>query len=227
MTVTAQRSARPWLWASVACFVLVGAIAVGLWAGLRSTKRQLAGYCGVKLGDSREEVRYRLGFPPFVVGEPEILAGDPKNHWARIFNTDSTADPKNVMPSDKHVEDFFEWSYPFDVGAPNGPNVEVDFSKSNRLVSIQCIDPSHVAAKSCPPLVGFRMGSSEEEITQRLGNPSRSEIDGISKRIRYDDLGVEFLLEKGAVYGLTLTKRSGGDLALVRELLGRMVRKLP
>ena len=64
--------------------------------------------------------------------------------------------------------------------------------------------PAHRPTHLCPALAGIRAGDTEEHVRFVLGSPMRVSYNSVSKTTRYDDLGVEFVLTQGHVYGLTL-----------------------
>ena len=52
---------------------------------------------------------------------------------------------------------------------------------------------------------------------KKWGKPDRVKRDGVSKTIRYDDIGVEFLLSKGRVYGLSVLKEKGESFQIMKR----------
>lgn len=151
-------------------------------------------YCGVYRADNRKEVLYRLGNPQAVLGAPEK---DKWGLWMRVY-TPGSADPKQMMPAGKTEDDFSGWAY-----SPAGDTtITVSFDKSDGVESISCMT---VHVNACPHLAGVAFGDTEEQVIHRLGrHHARYILDGVSKRLRYDDLGVEFLLTKDRVYTLTM-----------------------
>ena len=53
----------------------------------------------------------------------------------------------------------------------------------------------------------------------KLGRPSINAVQGVTKTIAYDDIGVSYYLTKGKAYSFTLTRAKGGDGAMVRRFL--------
>ena len=73
-----------------------------------SFKSNLSGVRGIRLGDSREQVKYRLGFPKEVVGTKkieEILGLYP------VYAVDAPPGDINSMPSGTKADDYSEWVY--------------------------------------------------------------------------------------------------------------------
>jgi hypothetical protein len=66
---------------------------------------------------------------------------------------------------------------------------------------------------NCPVLLGIYDGVSEAETVARLGKPSRERIDGATKIITYENLGVWFYLTKRTIYMLGVTNIEKGDTA--------------
>lgn len=173
----------------------VGAIAVGCvaTAALRFVG-SLDKYCSVYRTDKRKEVLYRLGSPQSVLGEPEK---GPWGLWQRVYVPGST-DPKQAMPPGKSEDDFSAWAYT----PADDVTITVSFDKSNRVESISCMTGHENA---CPNLAGVAFGDTEEQVFHKLGRYHvRYKLDGVSKTVRYDDLGVEYVLTKDRVYTLTL-----------------------
>jgi hypothetical protein len=50
----------------------------------------------------------------------------------------------------------------------------------------------------------LRDGDSEQEVLRKLGNPTTSNIDGVTKQMKYRDLNIEIWLTKEQVYMLAL-----------------------
>jgi hypothetical protein len=44
------------------------------------------------------------------------------------------------------------------------------------------------------------VGAPEADMVRKLGPPTKSAISGVTKSVEYNDLGVEFKLEKETVY---------------------------
>lgn len=184
-------------WYVVAAVVGVVLIVLPL-VGFFNFVAGLESYCDVRLTYNQQEVLYRLGYPPAVLGE---LKEDRRGRWQRVYSTDRERDPKNAMPEDKKIEDFLAWSY-----YTGEATVSVTFDAAGkRIESVSCLDlgepPSSAA---CPSLVGVTLNDTEEDVRRKLGQPFRSKLDGVAKTIRYDNLGIELLLTKGKVYGITL-----------------------
>lgn len=172
-------------------------------------------YCNVRVTDDKKEVLYRLGYPPFVLGEPERIAGS-DGFWQPVFDTDAGVEPKAAMPAGKRINDFDGWGY--HLGPAASINLEFDH-RTGKVKSISCTDFGKMPPYACTPLSGIAVGDTEEHVQDKLGKPTRHKLDGVSKTIRYDDLGVEFILAKGKVYMLTILSERAGALAILSRYL--------
>ena len=100
MAFERQASRSRYLWILIAVGAVVYAI---VWSYLSYGRLtvQLAGLGGVTLGDSRGEVRYKRGDPPFVYGTAE-----PGQSTVRVYYTDRQKDPDNALPEGASVDSY-------------------------------------------------------------------------------------------------------------------------
>ena len=146
----------------------------------------------IHIGDSREEVTYRLGMPTSVLGAPE--KGD-FGWWQHVFKVNADKSDKDAMPPATKVEEYSEWQYE----EPNSPvRLTVEFTKAGLVKSLELYCDSSVRY-GWGSVAGIYCGDSEEEVL-RLGAPSQQHLDGVSKTIEYRDIGVEVTLSKGRAY---------------------------
>jgi len=173
-------------------------------------------YCNVKRTDRRADVLYRLGYPPEVIGPVPKNGGTTWENMAPVYWTDAKVNPKNAMPSGTEVKDYNEWTYTSgDQLGPDGMlSVEFDPLDSS-VISISCMG---FTANSCPPLATVRWNDTEDQVERKLGAPTRSALDGVSKTLWYDDVGLRFYLTKGRVYMLTLIPPKRRAFALLRYI---------
>jgi len=158
----------------------------------RDFRNQLSAFRNIHLGDSREEVTYRLGMPTQVNGPPE--KGE-FGWWQKVYSVNAATNDLDAMPANTKVQDYEEWSYE----EPNSQTrFTVKFNKTGVVGSLELYCDSSVRY-GWGPVAGIRCGDSEEEI-RRLGEPTRQKIDGVSKTIEYSDLGLEVILSKGKAY---------------------------
>ena len=194
----------------VISWTTVGVVAAAIawtvaWWGFVRFEAGLGGYANVRLSDHRKEVLFRLGYPP-AVAEAEF--NTETRRWAqRVFTTDRAVDPRDALPEGKRIDDYNEWEFhvPGTAGdEPGQSSLRVTFSKdTDHVVEVSCVDMLK-RPDICPALAGIRAGDSEERVRSVLGSPTHLSFESVNKTIRYDDLGVEFVLTRGYVYGLTL-----------------------
>ncbi|MCA6109590.1 hypothetical protein [Bradyrhizobium cenepequi] len=143
-----------------------------------------AEYAGLRLGMSRDEVKYVKGFPANVVTD------DKEGPWQDFGVLKSSE-----LPKGKTVNDYPLWSYE---GYEH--YLHVAFGNGKTVLSIACFSKDRLYR--CPAIGGVQDGSSEAELVRKLGAPSKSQIKDTTKSVEYDDIGVEFKLEKETVYRL-------------------------
>lgn len=165
------------------------------------------GYCGIQLSNSKAEVMYRLGYPPYVLGQAQ-----PEKTWggyaSPVYTTDRAKDPKNAMPNGTKPTDFDQWSYTSVPAIGHSGRLDVSFQQPNGQVEqIACLGDS---PKSCPSLAGISIGTTEEELRQSLGEPDKQKLDGVAKTMVYEKLGLAFYLTKEKVYNIALLQPTRG-----------------
>jgi hypothetical protein len=152
---------------------------------------------GIALGDTRGEIRYKLGTPPVVYGR------EPSESGVRIFYTDPQKDP--ALPAGADIDAYHTWSY--DNGSSLDPHLDISFDAgSGRVSKIDCIDQSEQPTGYCSRLLGAGIGDPEYRIVALLGIPTRQSIDDKSgvKTMDYADIGVVFLLARERVYAISV-----------------------
>jgi hypothetical protein len=187
--------------------IALGVIAVLLLGTLvykyRDFLHELEKYGNVHVTDDRAEALYRLGYPPVVVAIAPI-AEDGSGGGRTTYFTSREPGAPDAMPPNTKIENYSEWIY-FDpkIGL-GGTSIRVAFdSSSNEVVSVSCVDLEGVEARHpCPSLAGVFDGDTEDQVKEKLGKFSRAWHDGPYKTIRYDDIGVEFVLRREKVYAL-------------------------
>ncbi len=188
--------------------LVVGGALVSFGLGFRQFYKDLEKYCGIRTSDDRNEVLYRLGYPPTVLDDSQKNFKYPGRRSYDTNRKAVTEDPDRVMPAGKTVSDYYEWSYLLKNAANSSANVYVDFDRATKAIeNIDCVDFSDVQ-HLCPALAGILVGDSEERVRDKLGKPDRYELDGVTKTMSYDGVGVEFKLTKGSVYYLRLSRNT-------------------
>jgi hypothetical protein len=162
--------------------------------------QQLSFLGGIVLGDTRGEIRYKLGVPSVVYGNDG--SGEAR---MRAYYTDPEKDPTNAVPAGADIDVYPIWSY------NNGPSLSAHLDltfdpNSRRVIKITCVDQSDPPTGYCGRLVGAGIGDAELRITALFGSPTRQSIDektGV-KTMDYNDMGVVFVLARRRVYGISV-----------------------
>lgn len=158
---------------------------------------QLAVVKGIHIGDSRDEVKYRLGFPPSVLGPVEK---DPEfKGFQKVYTVFGADNDVNKMPSKTKVEDYSEWVYE---EAFSNVRLTVEFNKSGFVESLDLYSDSD-KSHGWGPVAGLYSGDSEDKVLS-LGAPSQQNLDGVTKTIEYRDIGIVVRLAKGRAYTVTI-----------------------
>lgn len=154
-------------------------------------------YYGVALGDSRDEVTYRLGRPTGVYAPKEAGCTDPTQKpwckWQKIISL-------GELPAGKSLQDYSEWFFEIE------PRVTVRFSGNGRVDSIECFwsEERDGVLHRCRSILGLGTRTTEEAVVSRLGAPQNVKLDGVVKTMQYPQFNVQLLLTKGHVYMLTV-----------------------
>jgi hypothetical protein len=170
--------------------VVVVLLAVGYgglwgWSYWEGRPKPQTGYYGVNLGMRMNEVVYVLGSPT-TVDEPP----DKDTRWAKV-------DKVEELAKDKTIQDFFAWSYGDTDGDENKARIDVEFSlKTKKVTSIGC----YSSGQYCHSVNGITVGTTEDEVTEKLGKPTAVMLNEATKTLRYDELHMEISLTKKAVY---------------------------
>ena len=192
------------------CLVIAGSIFAYL--DYRSFEAETRGYLGVTFEDTRSVVLYRLGYPDEVLAPPE--PGDSMPEWDHVYFTDRTKDPPNAMPSGKKVEDYNEWGFN---PSNDHADVYIAFEPNARVSKIACT--ALKTGQQCPPLFGVRIEDTEASVVSKLGKPTNQKFDGVTKTLRYDDIGVDITLAKERVYRMASLTSKGDRNAILRRYL--------
>jgi hypothetical protein len=157
---------------------------------------ELSAVRGIHIGDSREKVKYRLGFPQNVIGPVEQGEFGPSQ---RVYTVSGADNDVNKIPSTTKVEDYDEWAYeePY-----SNVRFTVKFNKSGFVESLNLYSDKK-KPYGWGAIAGLHSGDSEDKVL-RLGQPSRQNLDGVSKTIEYRDIGIVVTLTKGRAYMITI-----------------------
>jgi hypothetical protein len=202
-------------------FILLGvALYIIGWSyhAYRLLALQLTGLGGVALGDTRGDVRYKRGDPPFVYGTAQ-----PGEATVRVYYTDRTKDPANALPEGADVDSYATWSY------ANSPSMDIRLDvtfdpKTGRATKIDCIDRTDPPTFYCGIVAGIGIWDLEARLAALLGQPTREWIDAKSgvKTMEYGDIGATFLLKQQRVYGISVTGAQADRPIPMRRFLGYM-----
>ena len=172
-------------------------------------ERQLASYYGIKLGSSKNEVGYALGYPAEVQGP---FGPDPKGGKYLVSNSLKLTKAGEIegtppsLPPGSALQKYNEWHYRFGLDI-----VSVTFEPTNgTAIQVTCTKEGGLWGSKCRPILGVSNGSSETQVVDALGTPQQQSITGIFKTMTYPSLGLTFMLTEGRVYLLskTLPRRS-------------------
>lgn len=192
---------------------LVAYAAVWTYGAYGRYTQQLSALDGIALGDTRGDIRYKLGDPPIVYANEAPDASGP-----HLLHTDPQKDP--AVPVGADLDTYHKWSY--DNGSGSISHLDISFdATSGRVSRVDCFDRSDSPTGYCSRLLGTGVGDPDARIVTVLGAPTRQVIDDKSgvKTMDYDDLGVEFLLARQHVYALSVIGATAPrQMALTRFL---------
>jgi hypothetical protein len=152
-------------------------------------------YKSISIGNKKSEVEYKLGIPTAVLKEPE--ANDPYYPDLIVYKVGGDELGANSLPKGDDFTKYLYWVYP-------GP-VTVQFDKGGSVQSVDCTSLS-IVKDACPPLLGMRIGDTEEHLSDVLGIPNYAKYDNTTKAVFYQKWGVEFILEKQKVYSMKMLR---------------------
>jgi hypothetical protein len=181
--------------------MLIGAVSVAGWWSYRiiaDRPQWQENYSELALGMTMKEVEYVKGIPIAVLAPVNMQTNNP---WDRFPGVIFSKDFK----SGQQAEDYLAWEYLLPRGASR---IDADFDQNTRkLKSVECYtDGAYAIWAACPPLLGVRYGSSEDDVISLLGQPSKQTIDGVSKRMEYRSLNAYFYLMRKKVYIMGIGK---------------------
>lgn len=154
-----------------------------------------------KLGSTKDEVGYRMGYPQSVQGpwrDDPKGGGQISDDLPVNSNGDLEGTPSNP-PGGTALAAHDDWHYKI---APNQVDVQFD-PATKRLSSVSCSQQDEKQQSKCRPLFGVTIGSTEEALIAALGTPEKQDLTGIFKMAEYPSKGAVFMLTKGRVYRLT------------------------
>jgi len=179
----------------VGLILLVGGGISGYWTYQNRPVVQTE-YLNVPLGVTKEEVLYRLGAPTGVYRE--ATEEEEKSFPDELKGSVILANQDGKYPPGKSAKDYDYWEWQrFD--AP----FTVAF-RDNLVVRINCYAPE---GKYCPPMLGIGTGYTEQQVLDKLGEPTKSKLSPpTSKDFEYPDLNVSIGFTKQKVNVFTVQK---------------------
>lgn len=165
-------------------YAMLACLGLYLLAAAVQIRRTAIYYDVVFLGSTQDEIRYSYGRPMQIFDA------------ARSVWTD-------VGPATA-VDRSARWAY----ALPSGGRLEVRFD-GGRATRFTCAHPDG-GSYACPPILGVKLGDLEDEIAMRIGNPTRFAIDGTTKTMWYDDIGMELKLLRFRVVAISVNADQQG-----------------
>ena len=163
---------------------LIGVVAGGIYAWRKfAPVFKQRHYAGLRLGITMDETTYVKGVPTHVYEDQE-------GEWKGFHKV---IDIKE-LEKEKKTEDYNEWGY-----QNTAYRIDLTFDK-NKLIVIECY--SEDKRERCPALGGIRDGDSEQQLVQKFGRSDTASIEGLTKTVRYPNIGAFFYLTQETIYML-------------------------
>jgi hypothetical protein len=118
----------------------------------------------------------RLGM---TMGEAKYVKGIP------TYVADDTPIVTTTLDEGKKIEDYKDWWY-------DDSSLQLYFL-DDLLVAIVCFS-------NCPQIIGITVGDSEQQLLSKLGQPSTTRIDGVTKEVKYSNLGAWVQLRQQRIF---------------------------
>jgi hypothetical protein len=214
--------AFPWGNAAKAlAFLALILFATSTCADLRRFETEVSELAGIRIGESRDEVRYRLGIPERVLAELAPIEVDGKSWGAAriVYWVENPPSPVNALPAGTEIDDYSAWDY---VQTDNA-RLTVEFGPNGAVKDLECTALRETRPYACGPVAGIWNGESEEKVLL-MGEPTREQISGVTKLMVYEDLGVYFRLTEGRVYQVGLSGGGRKSQASIGRYLNRRFR---
>lgn len=174
----------------VVALLLVVLLLIGYFSFVKTREKA---FMGVDLGMSKNQVIYTLGYPESFINED--------GEWKKL------PIKQTLRPDVNYLEKSDEWSYSAGVNVLYSYRIQPVFSsKSQTVVGIYCYtnkNNKYISEQTCP-LYGLSLGTPEQSMYDKLGKPSLEDIDGLVKRVLYENLGLEVHLAKKRIFLIKL-----------------------
>lgn len=158
-------------------------------------------YLDIGLYDDQNSVLYAVGYPAAV-------RVDKQSPWVSTgLSSEAGVVPGSTIPvvEGKPLFAYREWAY----GLPLEAQGQFSFGPDGQVTRVACFQ-LQAQAGACPPMLEVSVGDYESAPYDKLGDPDREQISGMSKLLYYDRIGVQYSLAQRRVYRIDLTKRTGG-----------------
>lgn len=159
----------------------------------------ITSYMGVNIGDTREEVLYKIGKPPYVFGAAACEVKE-RCYWS-VYSTNTELDniKKDAPKSGKDLWNFNVYLYENEA-SNNRKELLIQFRK-NKVKMIRCIN-------QCSKLIGLSIKTRESIVYRILGKPNKEYINPESgeKTMSYEKYNLVLMLRKQEVYLLSVQK---------------------
>lgn len=135
------------------------------------------------------EIKYILGYPDSVLHpEEDLNKGKGKKMLAQML-----ASKEDIDRSPPGINDFYDWQYEYGV-----KRIDIGFdNSSSKVTSIGCyVDQNKYDDAETCSINGIQAFDKEEVIFRRLGLPSTSVINNITKTVVYTKYNMEIKLVK-------------------------------
>jgi hypothetical protein len=178
-----------------ASILVVAAALIGIlhfWDEIPALVSSQIEYASIRLGMTPDEVIYVNGYPSAVLGDNTHT--DESGIWQQVIEVKD-------LEKGKRVQDYGEWAYNTEKS-----RVRITFNEAkNAVIVIECYSEDRLSR--CPPIAGVTDGDTEKKVIRRLGNPDTARIEGVTKFMTYDKLGIFLWLAQERVYMLGINDR--------------------
>lgn len=187
-----------WLGVSLALIVLVAAVTYAVKV-YNNRPKKVTEFQTIALGASMDEVAYALGVPPEVLKPAKWTTPEGKSVDAL-----ETVKQEELAKSKTIYKDYLFWQYPSPIN-----RIDLSFDPvSKTVIEVGCYTSDEQRHWNACDVNGINVGLTEDQIIDQLGTPTRSEIDGISKRLDYDSWNMSVYLGKRVAYYIIVREMS-------------------
>jgi hypothetical protein len=178
---------------SIFIICLLIATSFSLYRYIANLPKKVIAYEGISLGMDMSEVMYILGYPDAVYHPAE----DFNKGKGKKMMTQLEASNEDIERSTNGVKSFYDWKY--DRGVKR---IDVGFNTSTlKVKSIGCyVDTKNFVDSGTCYVNNIQVLDSEEDVFDKLGVPTTSAIDDVTKTIKYYNYNMKINLVKEKVY---------------------------